>query len=80
MTQEEAKQAQQLTEQVVLTRIAKKDAELTAQAAQRQYDNFLALVVSKGEAAGGSASSGPIPVPSGLGSSAPTWLSSKSGS
>ena len=77
MTQEEAKQAQQLTEQVVLTRIAKKDAELTAQAAQRQYDNFLASVVSKGEAAGGSASSGPIAVPSG---SAPAWLSSKSGS
>ena len=75
MTQEEAKQAQQLTEQVVLTRIAKKDAELTAQAAQRQYDNFLASVVSKGEAAGG-ASSGPVPVPSS--GSAPTWL--KSGS
>ncbi len=77
MTQDEAKQAQQLTEQVVLTRIAKKDAELTAQAAQRQYDNFLASVVSKGEAAGGSASSGQISGPSG---SAPAWLSSKSGS
>jgi hypothetical protein len=74
MTQDEAKQAQQLTEQVVLTRIAKKDAELTAQAAQRQYDNFLASVVSKGEAAGGS--SGPVPVPSS--GSAPAWL--KSGS
>ena len=76
MTQEEAKQAQQLTEQVVLTRIAKKDAEITAQAAQRQYDNFLASVVSKGEAAGGS--SGPVPVPSS--GSALAWLSSKSGS
>ena len=74
MTQEEAKQAQQLTEQVVLTRIAKKDAEITAQAAQRQYANFLASVVSKGEAAGGS--SGPVPVPSS--GSAPAWL--KSGS
>ena len=63
MTQDEAKQAQQLTEQVVLTRIAKKDAELTALAAQRQYDNFLSNVVSKTQAADGSAS-GTVVVPS----------------
>jgi hypothetical protein len=89
MTQDEAKQAQQLTEQVVLTRIAKKDAELTAMAAQRQYDNFLSAVVSKTQAADGSASAGgtqmgltskEYPTPSANPGPVPTWLSSKSGS
>jgi hypothetical protein len=85
MTQEQAKQLQQCTEQIVQTRIALKDADLTAKAAQRQYDNALAAIVQAATEGGSAASTGSAPstlseVAKSVPGPVPTWLSSKSGS
>ncbi len=80
MTQEQSKKLQAYTEQIVQTRIALKDAQLTAQAAQRQYDNELMSIVQTGLSSD-SAPSTLAAVAASVPGPVPTWLSSsKTGS